>query len=259
MAGKDWGVLSGHFEDGSKVGVFERTGDFWPGRAALGSPVATSKVESGSSHVTFRGLENGRYWAASTGKDDPDRGVAFTVKDVPAARKRQAAASRGNPQAVPASRHQEIVTGATGTRWMGRVVHTPVEKGVEPHPSLNQASVSEGTQQRSATPLGQATPTDPDEPQPHPTQESVRKGTWQRSDTGAGEAEPVGDGVQRQEDFEGPQRSDTERGEATPIGSGQPRGTDVNPDSRERAVGDRPTDEGEATRTARKPRSRAKK
>jgi hypothetical protein len=256
MAKKDWSVLSGHFEDGSRVGVFPRSGDFFPGRAALGDPVVSAKVEKGSSEVTFRGLENGSYWAVSTEKDAPDRPVAFSVKDKPTARS-TAAPRPATFEATPRVSHQEIVTGATGTRWMGRLVHTPIPEGQEPHPSLNQASVKANTQQRSATPLGQATPVDSDEPQPHPTQEWAKsQGLAQRSETETGEAEPVGDRVDvpRQEDFEGPQRSDTETGEATPIGTADPRGTDVNPDSRERARGERPTDEGAAT----KPR-RAKK
>jgi hypothetical protein len=140
----------------------------------------------------------------------------------------------------------EIVTGAKGTKVAGRLVEVPVPRGVEPNPHVNQASVPGDVPQRSSTELGQGTPTDPAEPQPKPRQEDVKRGVWQRSDTELGEATPVTDvaGTDRQEDVGASvkQRSSTETGEATPIGSAEPRGTASNPDSREQAAGERPTD-----------------
>lgn len=219
--------LAVHFADGAKVGAWPRTGDFYPGQQALGKPAATATA--GGDGVKFTGLPNGDYWAAPVlkgGEKATDRAVGFTVKDVPAAPKRTAAV-RADPQRTPRVDHAQIVTGPKGTRLAGRLVHTPAPKGVEAHPARNQASVADSEQQRSATPVGEATPVDPDERQPHPSQDDVPDGTDQRSDTQAGEAQVVGDleheggGALRQDEYDGEQRSDTEHGQATPIPGGK--------------------------------------
>jgi hypothetical protein len=243
-------VLSQSWPTGTSVKAIKKTGDFYAGGAA----VSSSKVSSDGT-VTFKGLDAGRYWAVGEVSDTPVV-VSFTAKDVPAARQRTAAPKAADPQLTPtASSSVEIVTGPKGTKVAGRLTEVPVPSGVEPHPHVNQASVPGTVPQRSSTPLGQGTPVDPGEPQPKPRQQDVKKGTPQRSDTELGEATPITDeaGVERQEDFKGAQRSDTETGEATPIGSAEPRGTASNPDSREQAAGERPTDEPRVSRKAIKP------
>src|SRR5436190_10615208 len=254
-------LAPGHFPAGTKVQIIPRVGDF-----AAGTAVKT--VQAKDDGVSVKGLDEGRYWAVGdvethvprtggTDKVTQTRSVSFTAKDTPAPRKRTAAPTSADPQLTPSWTlgQPEIITGARGTKVAGRTVEETVQKGIEPHPHLNQASIGGNVPQRSSTVLGQATPTDPSEPQPKPRQEDVKKGTKQRSDTETGEATPItGEaGPEKQEDFKGKQRSDTETGEATPIGSAEPRGTASNPDSREQAAGERPTDEKVSKKAAVKP------
>lgn len=231
-------VLSQSWPTGTKVEAVRKTGEFYAG----GKVEATAKVSPGE--VRFENLEEGRYWAVGE-VNGANVVVSFWAKEIPAQKKRTEASKSADLSTHPAVLNREIVTGPKGTKVSGRLVEEPVQKGVEPHPHLNQASIADSVPQRSQTPLGQATPVDPSEPQPKPRQDQVRKGTKQRSDTELGEATPVSDeaGPAKQEDFKGQQRSDTETGEATPIGSAEPRGTASNPDSREQAAGERPTDE----------------
>jgi hypothetical protein len=260
-------LAAGHFPAGTKVSIIPRVGDF-----AAGTAVKT--VQAKDDGVSVKGLDEGRYWAVGeidvyvprTGgvdKRSETRSVSFTAKDTPAPRKRTPAPTSADPQLTPSWTlgQPEIVTGARGTKVAGRTVEEPVQRGIEPHPHLNQASIGDSVPQRSSTVLGQATPTDPSEPQPKPRQEDVKKGVKQRSDTETGEATPItGEaGPDKQEDYSGPQRSDTETGEATPIGSAEPRGTASNPDSREQAAGERPTDEKKtATKKGVKPAAASK-
>jgi hypothetical protein len=240
--------LAQHFEVGAKVGVWPRSGDLFPGVDLLGKPVKTLTMSDGAE---VKGLDEGRYWAART---DGEQGhVAFTAKDTPAPKQHVAAPTTADPQRTPLVHGGvEIHVGPRGTKVGGRVIETPIGRGQEAHPSLNQASVGDGVWQRSATPLGQATPVDPGELQPKPSQQDVKKGARQRSATELGESTEIADeaGPIRQEDYKGPQRSDTETGEATPIGSAEPRGTSVNPSSVEQAEGVRPTDGDKPERSA---------
>lgn len=216
-------------------------GDF-PVPGAFGPVVKSGK--QGQDGVVLKGVDEGRYWAVCD-----ERAVGVVAKDQPAPKKRVEAPTSADPQLTPSfitHAGPEIVTGPKGTKVGGRLTEVPIDKGLEPHPHLNQASVSGKTQQRSDTPLGQATPVDPQEPQPKPRQEDVKK-VDQRSDTETGEATPFdGDAGPKRQDDAGKklaQRSATEDGEQTPIGSAEPRGTSSNPDSREQAAGERPTDE----------------
>jgi hypothetical protein len=110
-------------------------------------------------------------------------------------------------------------------QW-GRVTAPDHEKtpGPEVAPGPAQHQVPKGTVQRSDTPLGVATPVDPDEILPAPSQDDVKKGTVQRSDTPAGQATEIPPAhPERQEDVtkgELLQRSDTPHGVTTPIPGG---------------------------------------
>jgi hypothetical protein len=239
--------LGQSWPEGTKVSAVERTGDFF----SAGKAVASTTVSKDGS-VQFKNLDVGRYWAVGE-VDGANVVVGFTSKETPAARARTEAPSKADPQRTPtASPSVEIVTGPKGTKVAGRLTEVPVQKGVEPHPHVNQASVPGSVPQRSSTALGQGTPVDPDEPQPKPRQQDVRKGTPQRSDTELGEATPITSeaGTDRQEDAPKKleQRSSTETGEQTPIGSAEPRGTASNPSSYEQAAGERPTDEPKVTK-----------
>jgi hypothetical protein len=196
---------------GTNVKAIRKTGDFYAG----GTAVSSSKVSSDGT-VSFKGLDEGRYWAVGEVNDTPVV-VSFTAKETPAAKTRVEAPKSADPQRTPQAFPVgvEIQTGPKGTKVAGRLTEEPVGKGVEPHPHINQASVPGTVPQRSNTLLGQGTPVDPGEPQPKPRQQDVKKGTPQRSDTEFGEATPITDeaGVVRQEDFKGAQRSDTETGE----------------------------------------------
>lgn len=236
LAGHSWPV-------GTKVSAYERTGD----SPSVGSAVKTATVDDKG--LTFKGLDEGTYWAVGEGHDGSPQSVRFAAKSKNPAKKRTKPTL--NEQAIPrATPSVEIVTGPKGTKVAGRTVEVPLPKGQEAHPHLNQASVSDSTLQRSSTPLGQATPVDPDEPQPKPRQQDVKRGVKQMSDTPLGEATPIVEeaGPEPQEDAPKrlKQRSDTEEGEQTPIGSAEPRGTASNPDSREAAAGVRRTDEKRA-------------
>jgi hypothetical protein len=110
-------------------------------------------------------------------------------------------------------------------RWQDEVVGAkrvaPPSSEVGPAPGQHQ--VPKGTQQRSDTPLGTATPVDPKERPPFPLQDSVKKNEPQRSDTERGQATPVPhQAPPAQDDVKGrtAQRSDTPRGTATPIPGG---------------------------------------
>lgn len=244
--------LGQSWPEGTKVHAVERRGDFY----AAGKSVASTTVKKDGT-VEFSDLPVGRYWFAGE-VNGSNVVVGGTSKETPAARERTAAPKAADPQRTPtASPSVEIVTGPKGTKVAGRLTEVPVPRGVEPHPHINQASVPGNVPQRSSTALGQGTPVDPDEPQPKPRQEDVRKGTPQASDTETGEATPVSEdaGPQRQEDAPKrlQQRSSTETGEQTPIGSAEPRGTSSNPDSREQAAGERPTDAPKVTKKSVKP------
>lgn len=238
----------GTFPEGSRVDISERRGDF-PVPGSFGKVLKSTKI--GSDGATVKGLDEGRYWAVSD-----EKAVGVTAKDVPAPKKRVEAPTSADPQLTPsfASTGVTIVTGPRGTTVNDKLTETPVLKHDEANPHLNQASVGEKVPQRSNTALGEATPVDPGEPQPKPRQEDVRKGVDQRSDTETGEASVVSDdaGPSKQEDAKKSlkQRSATESGEQTPIGSAEPRGTASNPDSREVAAGERPTDEKPAKRAS---------
>lgn len=245
-------VLSQSWPQGTSVRAIRKTGDFYAG----GKAEATAKVNS-DGQVRFTGLDEGRYWAAGE-VDGANVVVSFTAKEVPPARARTSAPTKADPQRTPQAFPVgvEITTGPKGTKVAGRLAEVPVPRGVEPHPHINQASVPGNVPQRSSTVLGQGTPVDPSEPQPKPRQEDVKGNVPQASDTETGEAVLVTDdsGPQRQEDSSKrlQQRSDTETGEQTPIGSAEPRGTSSNPDSREQAAGERPTDE-KVTKAGTKP------
>lgn len=121
---------------------------------------------------------------------------------------------------------------------------------VAPGPAQHQ--VPEGTVQRSDTPLGAATPVDPDETLPYPKQEDVEDGVFQMSDTKTGMATPIVDGPpRRQEDADDGkllQRSDTPHGVTTPI----PAGSSVDA-KRERDSSARKGTHGEPTKVAAAP------
>lgn len=252
------------FAAGATVKVYDRTGDHWPGQANLGGVVKSLKVGQDSTGSTS-GVDGGRYWVS-----DGDRFVGVTAKDFPEPKQRTKAPTSADPQKTPSAfAGVEIHVGPKGTKVGNRVVETkPAPGEVEPQPHVNQATISDKTPQRSATPLGQATPADPDEPQPKPAQADVKKGTLQRSDTEAGEATPISEhaGPQRQEDAKASlrQRSSTDSGEQTPLGSAEPRGSSDNPDSREQAAGERPTGKAKpskpkASRASSPAKPRAKK
>lgn len=254
--------LAGHWPAGTKVGAFARTGDSFVG----GRPVKTATV--GGDGLVFKALEEGRYFAAPVDEDSPGpNAVSFTAKAVPAARARTPAPTSADFSTHPRVLSPTIITGPKGTKVCAqdadghgmteRFIERPVDRGHEPHPHLNQASISDKVPQRSNTPLGEATPVDPGEPQPKPTQDRVNKGARQRSETVKGEATVVTEdsGPKRQQDAakDLKQRSRTETGEQTPIGSAEPRGTSSNPDSREQAAGERPTDSKPQGKTASRP------
>lgn len=234
-------TLGQSWPEGTTVKAVRRTGDFY----ASGRSEASAKVSKDGS-VTLKDLDPGPYWAVGE-VSGANVVVSFTAKETPRARARTEAPTRADAQLTPvASPSVEIVEGAKGTKVAGRLTEVPIPKDHEPHPHVNQASVPKGTPQRSDTPLGEGTPVDPGEPQPKPRQDQVKAKTWQRSDTELGEATPIPNEVWvRQEDVKSgtPQRSDTPTGEAVVIGSAAPRGTSSNPDSREQATGERPTDE----------------
>lgn len=110
--------------------------------------------------------------------------------------------------------------------WADEAPERDVPK-VEVHPGPAQHQVPEGTVQRSDTPLGIATPVDPDEtlPYPHQGEKEYTSGkTLQRSDTELGMATPHTDGPGKQEDSPKGllQRSDTPLGIQTPIPGAPP-------------------------------------
>lgn len=108
-------------------------------------------------------------------------------------------------------------------RWADEAPKRESAPSAEVGPSPAQHQVPAGTQQRSDTPLGTATPVDPKERPPFPGQDDVAKNADQRSDTELGQATPVVHGAPpAQADVKDgtPQRSDTERGTAAPIPAG---------------------------------------
>lgn len=246
-------LAQGAFPEGSKVKAVKRTGDFYaPDNQHT---VATATV-SATDGVVFKDLAVGEYWAVG----DAPGAVRFSSEDKPAEPEYTPPRNeRHDPTTVSQTAPTHIVVGARGTRVGEHLVHAKPERQDEPNPHANQASVPEGTPQRSDTPLGEATPTIKNEPQPKPSQADVAKGTQQRSDTEVGEATPLSPdaGPSRQEDVGKSvrQRSATETGEATPIGSAEPRGTADNPSSIEQAEGVRPS----AARPKRVQRKPAKK
>ena len=223
-----------HFAPGSTVEVHPRVTDTVP--AAFGKAVKTAKVDN-SGEVKLSGLEPfGQYWLTGENTDGQDRAVAVNIPGQLSAdpssqeglaeetRKRAEAMSKIRSQAAhlqpasftPASEARDLV---------GDVPKANFDKSKgekEPAPHVKQADMPKGQPQRSATPLGQATPVDPNEWQPRVPQSAV-KGP-QRSDTELGEATPVDPKEQepgvRQEDAKGPQRSDTETGQAEPVAKG---------------------------------------
>ncbi|MGZ6031730.1 MAG: hypothetical protein ACXWNS_08235 [Isosphaeraceae bacterium] len=225
-------LAQGVFPEGSKVVAVPRTGDHFAG----GDPVASAKVDARDG-IVFKDLEVGPYWLTD---EDGSSAVAFSSEHKPEEPVYTAPQNESiDWSTVPAVGDTQITTGAKGTKVAGRLVHAVPESHDVPAPNANQASISGKVPQRSATPLGEATPVDPGEVQPKPRQDEVKEGTQQRSDTELGEAAPLSPaaGPVRQEDFDGPQRSATETGEATPLDSAEPRGTAINPSSSEQAAG----------------------
>ena len=230
--------LSGRFPAGTRVGLYNRAGDF-PTAASLGEEVKTAKVKDDST-VSFDGLPEGEtYWVAAE-IDGELRTAAVTAKAQPdpkARQERPAGAEAAQTRAEGSTR--QIVTGARGTantRVRGHQqpsvpfaydrVGKPTpseEKDPFPVPHPRTEDTTKGTPQRSDTFTGEATPTDPDELQPQVPQSELPKGTPQRSDTELGEATPVPrDEVQpalKQEDAPKGlvQRSATPEGQVEPI------------------------------------------
>lgn len=117
----------------------------------------------------------------------------------------------------------ESTIGTTGKTLAQLAAENEEPPAIEVHPAAKQ-SQARGLLQRSATPLGYATPVDPDEVPPYGKQEDV-EGFVQRSDTATGAAAllPSGDIPEKQEDAtDGKllQRSDTPHGVTTPIPTG---------------------------------------
>lgn len=170
--GKAQVTLHGRFPAGTRLRLVPRNSDFFnpPGVA-----VATAKVDK-DSKATFGGLEDGApFWVAAE-VDGQWRSAAVTAK-VPVAPKERTdrpSTEEARPQQAPGSTAEPD--------------DSKVPKGENPAPHVRQQDVPKGTVQRSDTPLGQATPKDPDELQPKLPQSEVPAGVFQRSDTPLGEA-----------------------------------------------------------------------
>lgn len=247
-------LAQGAFPEGLKVKAVRRTGDWYAPANQAVEATATVHARDG---IVFRGLPAGPYWLVGEvpGEDAP-RAVSFVSEAKPAAPKFVPAAERHDPTSVVQTVPHAIIVGARGTKVADRWVERKPERQDEPNPFPNQASVPEGTSQRSSTPLGQATPAPKDEPQPKLRQDQLAKGTQQRSDTPLGEATPLHSeaGPVKQEDVPDSlaQRSNTETGEATPMGTAEPRGTAANPTAVEQSEGVRAASE-RPKKTQRKP------
>lgn len=226
-----------HFAPGSKVEVHPRVTDTAP--AGYGKPVKTAKVDN-SGEVKLDGLVPfGDYWLTGENVTGDDRTVAVTVPGrttAPASSQEGLAEElrlRGEAQNKIRSDHAHLepashVPASEARDLVGDVPDHNFEKSSskesEPAPHVKQADIGKSVPQRSATPLGQATPVDPDEWQPRVPQHAVKKGTPQRSDTELGEATPVDPkefepGVP-QDAVKGKQRSDTPEGTAEPVAKG---------------------------------------
>jgi hypothetical protein len=208
-AGKAQVTVRGRFPAGERVRLVPRNSDtFHP----PGVAVSTAKVDK-TSEVTFGGLDEGAtFWVAAE-IDGSWRSAAVTAK-VPASPKLRMDRPTSE-EAKPAQRERQVEPPDT----------KPSKGETMPAPHMRQQDVPKGTVQRSDTPLGQATPVEPDEFQPKVPQSAVKAGTVQRSDTPHGEATPIPPGeldvepAPAQDDVKGLQLSDTPEGTATP----QPR------------------------------------
>lgn len=116
--------------------------------------------------------------------------------------------------------NDEVKIGTTGKTLAELAAEDEDPPEIEVHPAAKQ-SQARNVLQRSATPLGYATPVEEDEKQPYGEQGDY-EGYEQRSDTEHGQAALVQDRVERQEDTDGSflQRSDTPHGVTTPIPDG---------------------------------------
>lgn len=277
-------VLVTSFPSGAKVELHKRYGDtFTPG----GDPVATETADE-DSRARFEDLPaDVSYWAAQQLTNGRWHSVAVLSKDKTEKERLSEEQVRERlTQTRPPGHPSETRVSGTGARsthdaqrvleatreqtWQAtgrRSAHSPTPEGQresEPQPHIKQSDISDEVWQRSATPLGEATPKPLGEPQPKPAQDDERlpDDQLQRSDTEQGEATPIPEGEEsdavspsrKQEDVEDePQRSDTPTGEAVLKGEAGPRGSAKNPSSWEQARGERPVsayakdDEGRST------------
>src|SRR4051812_19151091 len=142
-AGKAQVTIRGRFPAGTRVRLVPRNSDvFNPPGVAL----AAAKVDK-NSEVTFGGLADGEpYWVAAE-IDGQWRSAAVTAK-VPVEPKQR----QDRPTAKEARPSQPA--GA-----LAEPFDSKVPKGeTDPAPHMRQQDVPKGVVQRSATPLGQATP-----------------------------------------------------------------------------------------------------
>jgi hypothetical protein len=202
-------VLNGRFKAGTEVRLV-KVRDESVLRAEGGEEVATATVDDGGRVEFKRGVEVGaRYFIV--GQVD---GFPLEVR----ARGREAGDESAVLEQPPIGPDRRKLADGRFVDELGDREKTP-SSAVGPAPGQHQ--VAKGVQQRSDTPLGVATPVDPDEQAPYPGQDDVKKSTDQRSDTERGQATPVvHQAALPQSEDGGPQRSDTERGVATPIPAG---------------------------------------
>lgn len=195
-------TLRGRFPAGTKVELRERRSDVF----SLASKVVKTATVKRDGTATFTGFEEGeRLWIAAE-VDGVVRSAMVTAKCAPEPKKRV-----DRPSAAEARPSQ---------REHGPFKDRPKKSPRELSERVHQRDVPADVVQRSATPLGMATPKDPGEVAPGLRQEDVPKGVVQRSDTPRGFAtvKPEGDEspAVSQESVKGRQRSDTRRGAAAP-------------------------------------------
>jgi hypothetical protein len=185
-------VLNGRFRAGTDVRLV-KVRDESVLRAEGGEEVATATVDDGARVEFKRGVEVGaRYFIV--GQVD---GFPLEVR----ARGRETGDESAVLEQPPIGPDRRKLADGRFVDELGDREKTP-SSAVGPAPGQHQ--VGKGVQQRSDTPLGYATPVDPDEQAPYPGQDDVKKNTDQRSDTERGQATPIpaGDAMQAQLDRE---------------------------------------------------------
>jgi hypothetical protein len=209
--------LTGRFPVGTTVELREVAPGALPGGPPMGRVVSRAKTDRESVTVFEDGVQEGVRYQAVAEVDGVVRAVTVTGK-VPAADK------------VRTARPPAELAGALEDPLGRDDFHEQEFDGdlpeLEAPGNMPRQDQARGELQRSSTPVGVATPMDPDETVPHLAQRDFADGkVLQRSDTEHGMATPIPDRPVTQAEASAAgvwQASDTPVGTATPLRDGGP-------------------------------------